>query len=69
MANTSTARVDNSRAPSRSAPPAPQDTGDFEVMVGSITDSVKDYGTKHPIVVASTIFLAGFYLGWKVKPW
>lgn len=58
----------NYRAPSRSAP-SHEETGDFEYMVETITESVKDYGSKHPIAVASVIFLSGFYLGWKIKPW
>ena len=56
------------RAPTRSAPPFEQG-GDFEYMVETISESVKDYGAKHPLAVAGAIFCVGFYLGWKVKPW
>ena len=51
------------------AAPSISDTGDFEQMVGSIAESVKDYGSKHPLAVAGSIFALGFYLGWKIKPW
>ena len=56
------------RAPTRSAPSVNQ-SGDFEYMIETIGESVKDYGSKHPLAVASAIFCVGFYLGWKVKPW
>lgn len=75
MSNTSVSKGEPTRTNSR--PNAPrsdsrshsQESGDFELMVESIGDSIKEYGGKHPAVVACTIFLAGFYLGWKIKPW
>ena len=56
------------RAPAKSPAPT-EDVGDFEYMVETISESVKDYGSKHPLAVAGAIFCVGFYLGWKVKPW
>lgn len=75
MSNTSVSKGESTRTNSR--PNAPrsdshsnsEESGDFEVMVGSIGDSIKEYGGKHPAVVGFSIFLAGFYLGWKIKPW
>lgn len=66
--NTPAQSTNTYRASTRSAPPA-EEPGDFEYMVETISESVKDYGTKHPIAVAGAIFCVGFYLGWKVKPW
>jgi hypothetical protein len=46
-----------------------EESGDFQQLMESVCGSVKDYSDKHPAVLATTIFLAGFYLGWKIKPW
>jgi hypothetical protein len=46
-----------------------QHAGDFQQMCDSVCSSVKSYSIKHPTMVASALFLAGFYTGWKVKPW
>ncbi|AMV33205.1 hypothetical protein VN12_13850 [Pirellula sp. SH-Sr6A] len=73
MSNTSVSKGEQSRSQSRPNPPRSdsnnEESGDFEAMVGSIGDSIKEYGGKHPAVVGFSIFLAGFYLGWKIKPW
>jgi len=42
---------------------------DFEVLVGDLRDSLGDYLKKRPMVASGLVFLAGFYIGWKIKPW
>ncbi len=42
---------------------------DFEVLVGDLRDSVGEYLRKRPLVSSGLVFLAGFYVGWKIKPW
>ncbi len=42
---------------------------DFEVLVGDLRDSLGEYLTKRPLVASGLVFLAGFYVGWKIKPW
>jgi hypothetical protein len=73
MASASAIKADSTRTYSRSgihrSVGSTEDQGDFEVMVESIGESIKEYGSKHPGIVACSIFLAGVYLGWKIKPW
>lgn len=42
---------------------------DFEVLVGELRDSLGVYLRKRPLVSSGLVFLAGFYVGWKIKPW
>ena len=42
---------------------------DFEVLVGDLRDSLGEYLRKRPLVSSGLVFLAGFYVGWKIKPW
>jgi hypothetical protein len=42
---------------------------DFTQVCDSVCTSLKKYSAQHPSVVASIVFLAGFYVGWKTKPW
>ena len=42
---------------------------DFEVLVGDLRDSLGEYLRKRPLVASGLVFLAGFYVGWKIKPW
>ena len=42
---------------------------DFEVLVGDMRDSLGEYLKKRPLVSSGLVFLAGFYVGWKIKPW
>ena len=42
---------------------------DFEVLVGDMRDSLGEYLKKRPLVASALVFLAGFYVGWKIKPW
>ena len=42
---------------------------DFEVLVGEVRDSCAHYLRKRPVIATSLVFLAGFYVGWKIKPW
>lgn len=42
---------------------------DFEVLLGEVRDSFSHYLRKRPMIASSLVFLAGFYVGWKVKPW
>ena len=42
---------------------------DFEVLVGDMRDSLGVYLKKRPLVASGLVFLAGFYVGWKIKPW
>ena len=46
-----------------------QGNTDLEVMTSQISDAVINYGRKQPGVVACIIFAAGFFFGWKIKPW
>ncbi|MCY2976397.1 MAG: hypothetical protein NTW52_17205 [Planctomycetota bacterium] len=43
--------------------------GDFGQMCDTVCTAVKTYGSQHPTVLASAVFLVGFYMGWKIKPW
>jgi len=42
---------------------------DFDVLVGEVRDSFAHYLRKRPVIATSLVFLAGFYVGWKIKPW
>ncbi len=42
---------------------------DFEVLVGEIRDSFGHYLGKRPMLASTLVFLAGFYVGWRIKPW
>ena len=42
---------------------------DFEVLMGEVRDSFSHYLRKRPVIASSLVFLAGFYVGWKIKPW
>lgn len=42
---------------------------DFEVLVVDLRDSIGEYLKKRPLVSSGLVFLAGFYVGWKIKPW
>ncbi len=42
---------------------------DFEILVGELRDSLGHYLRKRPVIASSLVFLAGFYVGWKIKPW
>ncbi len=42
---------------------------DFQQMCDTVCSSVKAYSAKNPTMMAGAAFLAGFYIGWKVKPW
>ncbi len=42
---------------------------DFEVLLGEVRDSFSHYLRKRPVIASSLVFLAGFYVGWKIKPW
>jgi hypothetical protein len=42
---------------------------DFQEMCDTVFTSVRTYSGQHPAILASVVFLAGFYLGWKTKPW
>ena len=42
---------------------------DFEVLVGDLRDSLGSYLKKRPLVASGLVFLVGFYVGWKIKPW
>ena len=42
---------------------------DFAVLLGEVRDSCSHYLRKRPMIASSLVFLAGFYVGWKIKPW
>ena len=42
---------------------------DFPQLVEEVRDSLSRYLHRRPLIATSFVFLAGFYLGWKVKPW
>jgi hypothetical protein len=42
---------------------------DIEVLLGEVRDSFAHYCRKRPMIASSLVFLAGFYVGWKIKPW
>ena len=51
------------------ASPCEAQLEDFEVLLGELRDSVGGYLKKRPLVSSGLVFLVGFYLGWKTKPW
>ena len=55
------------RASNNSAPLELQE--DFGELVEGVQESLVQYGKRHPFVAAGAIFFAGFYVGWKIKPW
>ena len=62
----SSARSSSARlSPSYSA----NQSSDLEEMTAKITDAVVDYSKKQPGAVACLIFMLGFFVGWKIKPW
>ncbi len=42
---------------------------DLREVTDSIFNAVENYSRKNPTVVTVAIFMAGFYVGWRVKPW
>ena len=48
---------------------SPNQPSDLEQMTAQITDAVVDYSKKQPGAVACLIFMVGFFMGWKIKPW
>lgn len=42
---------------------------DFETLVGDLKDSFGQYLKNRPLVASGLVFLVGFYVGWKIKPW
>ncbi len=42
---------------------------DFEVLVSEVKTSCSKFFTRRPLVAGGIVFMVGFYLGWKVKPW
>ena len=45
------------------------EAADLREVTDSIFNAVENYSRKHPTVVTVAIFMAGFYVGWRVKPW
>ncbi len=42
---------------------------DFQQLVEEVRDSFSRYLHRRPLMATTLIFLTGFYLGWKAKPW
>jgi len=42
---------------------------DFQTLVADVGTSVHTYCRKRPQMAGLMIFVLGFYVGWKVKPW
>lgn len=42
---------------------------DFQALMEDVGASVGTYCRKRPLVATLVVFAAGFYIGWKVKPW
>lgn len=42
---------------------------DFQALMEDVGASVGNYCRKRPVVATMVVFAAGFYLGWKIKPW
>lgn len=51
------------------SPAQPRGASDLEVMTSQVGDALAAYGKKNPGAIACGIFLAGFVVGWKLKPW
>lgn len=51
------------------SPAQPRGASDLEVLTSQVGDALMGYGKKNPGAVACGIFLAGFVVGWKLKPW
>ncbi|MCA9130323.1 MAG: hypothetical protein KDB22_24715 [Planctomycetales bacterium] len=61
--------MDNSRILSREVDAGGNRVEDFESLVLDVGRSFTTYCYKRPGVAACLLFLGGFYVGWKVKPW
>ena len=46
-----------------------ESANDLQDALTSVGRALKDYSKKNPAAVAVAVFFAGFYVGWKVKPW
>ncbi len=42
---------------------------DFQTLMEEVGTSVGTYCRKRPVVATMVVFAAGFYMGWKIKPW
>lgn len=42
---------------------------ELQEVLDTAGKAFKSYATQNPAVVAVVAFFAGFYVGWKVKPW
>lgn len=42
---------------------------DFQALMEDVGTSVGNYCRKRPVMASLVVFAAGFYIGWKVKPW
>ncbi|MCA9157910.1 MAG: hypothetical protein KDA72_06255 [Planctomycetales bacterium] len=42
---------------------------DFQALLEDVGTSVSNYCRKRPVMASLAVFVVGFYVGWKVKPW
>ncbi len=42
---------------------------DFQALMEDVGSSISNYCRKRPVMASLAVFAAGFYIGWKVKPW
>ena len=42
---------------------------DFQKLLDEVGDAVVHYCRRRPGVAAMTVFAAGVFFGWKIKPW
>ncbi len=44
-------------------------SSDFEQLLDEVTSAVVTYSKRQPKAIACGIFVLGFMIGWKIKPW
>jgi hypothetical protein len=67
--NRPTENRSNQQTPTQDLLSSHEGEGDFQEMCDTVYSAVKSYGSHHPAVITSFVFITGFYIGWKVKPW
>ena len=65
----STSKPANAMMKPQTSSSTPLNPTDFERLTSDLGGAIQDYGRKQPQAIAIGIFVLGFMIGWKIKPW
>jgi hypothetical protein len=69
MADTTTTERERADVSRKAADELQHQKEDFQALVDDIGASVTAYCKARPMVAGFALFAAGFYVGWRIKPW